>query len=176
MMDAEAAAFFRRSYSAVDGLWFLMVEEVWGFEAALEVDVRVWEVMPKIQARELRRLIGAPGGLEGLRQCLARKLEWEGFCFESVPMGQHALQFLLRECPWHAAMVRSGREHLAGRVGERICTVEFSVWAREFSDEGQEIHYALQALRCQGAPQCVLAFHLAHGRDELTTPASGCSA
>jgi hypothetical protein len=34
LTDAQAAAFFRRSYSAVDGLWFRMVEDRFGLELA----------------------------------------------------------------------------------------------------------------------------------------------
>ncbi len=34
--DKQVADFFRRSYTAVDGLWFMKAEEKHGFEAALE--------------------------------------------------------------------------------------------------------------------------------------------
>ena len=156
--DAERAAFFRRSYSAVDGLWFMMVEERLGFEAALEIDAQVWQVMAKIQARELRRLLDAPMGLDGLAQCLEPKFAWEGFDARIERPDADTLHCILKHCPWHEAMLRSGREHLSGRVGERICPVEFAVWADEFAVAGRPIQYALDALLCKGQECCVLTF------------------
>jgi hypothetical protein len=158
-MDQERAAFFRRSYSAVDGLWFMMVEERLGFEAALDIDAQVWQVMAKIQARELCRLLNAPMGLDGLAQCLEIKFAWEGFAAQIERPDVNTLRCVLQGCPWHEAMVRSGREHLSGRVGERICPVEFAVWADEFAVAGQPIEYALDALLCQGQECCILIFH-----------------
>jgi sulfite reductase beta subunit-like hemoprotein len=52
-------------------------------------------------------------------------------------------------------MVKSGREHLAGRVGERICGQEYAVLAAEF---GPGIEFTLESLACAGAPACVLSF------------------
>ncbi len=158
-MDAERAAFFRRSYSAVDGLWFMMVEERLGFEAALDIDAQVWQVMAKIQARELRRLLDAPMGIDGLAQCLETKFAWEGFDAQTERLDVNTLRCVLQSCPWHEAMLRSGREHLSGRVGERICPVEFAVWANEFAVADQPIEYALDALLCQGQERCILTFH-----------------
>ncbi len=157
-MDAERAAFFWRSYSAVDGLWFMMVEERLGFEAALDIDAQVWQVMAKIQARELRRLLDAPMGLDGLAQCLEAKFEWEGFAARIERPNADTLHCVLQSCPWHEAMLRSGREHLSGRVGERICPVEFAVWADEFAVADQPIKYTLDALLCQEQECCVLTF------------------
>jgi hypothetical protein len=158
-MDAERAAFFRRSYCAVDGLWFMMVEERLGFEAALDIDAQVWQVMAKIQARELRRLLDAPMGIDGLAQCLKLKFAWESFDAQIERPNADTLRCVLQGCPWHEAMVRSGREHLSGRVGERICPVEFAVWADEFAIAGRPIEYALDALLCTGQECCILTFH-----------------
>ena len=55
-----------RSCAAVNGLWFMKVEEKYGFDAALDLDAAVWAVMPKIQARQLktaRWMSTPPGGL-----------------------------------------------------------------------------------------------------------------
>jgi MinD superfamily P-loop ATPase len=51
-------------------------------------------------------------------------------------------------------MVKSGREHLSGTVGRRICATEYSVWAAEFGD----IRFELQQQICDGCGQCVLRF------------------
>ncbi len=47
-----------RNLWAVDGLYFLGIEERFGTEGATEIDRNVWEVMGKIEARRLRETLG----------------------------------------------------------------------------------------------------------------------
>jgi len=42
----------------VDGLYFLGVEEKFGTEAATEIDTSCWRLMGKLEARELKNLLG----------------------------------------------------------------------------------------------------------------------
>ena len=50
----QVKEYLQNSYAKVDGLWFLKIEEQFGFEKALDMDLEVWKVMPKIQARYLK--------------------------------------------------------------------------------------------------------------------------
>jgi len=45
-----------RNMWAVDGFYYLFVEEKFGTEIATEIDRRVWEVMGKIEARRIKKL------------------------------------------------------------------------------------------------------------------------
>ena len=45
-----------RNMWAVDGLYYLGIEEAFDTEAATEIDRKVWEVMGRIEARRLRTL------------------------------------------------------------------------------------------------------------------------
>ncbi len=45
-----------RDMWAVDGLYYLGIEEAFGTEAATEIDRKVWEVMGKLEARRIRNL------------------------------------------------------------------------------------------------------------------------
>jgi hypothetical protein len=54
LSSQQVAEYFNRSYKAVDGLWFMKVEEKYEFDVALELDNEVWKVMPKIQARMIK--------------------------------------------------------------------------------------------------------------------------
>lgn len=74
--------YLSRSYTAVDGLWFMKTEGLFGFEKALEIDALVWQVMPKIQARQLKSMLTAERSLDGLRTCYAEKLFLDGFEFQ----------------------------------------------------------------------------------------------
>lgn len=146
--------YLQRSYTAVDGLWFMKVEEALGFDAALDMDVKVWEIMPKIQARQLKTFAGVNRGLEALRQCMTMKLTLDGFFYE-VQNNQNAFDVQISDCPWHDKIVRAKRGHLSKIIGERICTTEYSIWAREF---GCVFRFASEKKICGGKDECILRF------------------
>ena len=152
--DKQIADFFRSSYTAVDGLWFVKAEEKHGFDAALDVDDEVWKVFPKVQARLLKDMTGMASGLEALRECFTTKLAIEVFRFD-VEKFSDGFRVSISRCPWHDAMVRSGREALSGKVGARICGTEYSVWAAEF---GQGIRFERKSEICTGGERCVQEF------------------
>jgi len=45
-----------RDMWAVDGLYYLGIEETFGTEVATEIDRKVWEIMGKIEARKIKNL------------------------------------------------------------------------------------------------------------------------
>jgi hypothetical protein len=47
-----------RNLWAVDGLYYLGIEERYGTEIATEIDAQVWAVMGKIEARKLKEFLG----------------------------------------------------------------------------------------------------------------------
>jgi hypothetical protein len=174
-----------RSYTAVDGLWFMKVEEQFGFEKALEIDTLVWEVMPKIQARQLKSFLGVDSGLDALRACYSEKLSLDGFDFQMIPSPSQVQlrtemesshtpaqvelgkemdgtegaerEFTIRIafCPWYDKLVRSKRVHLAASIGKRICALEYSAWAKEF---GCRFEFGEEGKLCEGGSVCVLKF------------------
>ena len=60
-----------RDLWAVDGLYFLGIEERWGTEVATEIDKNVWAVMGKIEARRIKKFLNngndIPSMMEALR-------------------------------------------------------------------------------------------------------------
>lgn len=50
-----------RNMWAVDGLYYLGIEESFGTEAATEIDRKVWEVMGTIEARRIKKLFDITG-------------------------------------------------------------------------------------------------------------------
>jgi len=156
--ERQIGDYFKRSYTAVDGLWFVKVEGKYGFETALDIDDEVWQVMPKIQARKLKSMGKLEEGLDALGECLATKLTLDGFAFAAEQSNDgNTLEITLNECPWHDIMIRSEREHLSGKVGTRICNTEYSVWAAEFGDR---ITFELQDQICKGRKCCKLVFQV----------------
>jgi hypothetical protein len=167
LTDAQKAEYFRRSYTAVDGLWFMKVEERLGFDEALRLDEAVWKVLPKIQARALKGMMHLEGGLSGLKPALSARLELEGFEYEIEPR-ECGFVVIVKRCPWHDLMIKSGRGNLSEKVSDLICRVENSVWASEFSQvkgeakegEGREIGFEREERICRGEGRCVLRFEI----------------
>ena len=156
LTEKQISEYFKRSYTAVDGLWFMKAEERYGFDTALDIDDEVWKVMPKIQARKLKSMGNLTDGLDGLRECFTTKLTLDGFAFETEQSDDgRSLKITLSACPWHNTMIKSGREHLSGKVGTRICTTEYQVWAAEF---GADIKFELGDQICEGFKCCTLLF------------------
>ena len=157
LTEEQKKEYFRRSYTAVDGLWFMKVEERLGFEQALQIDEAVWEVLPKIQARALKAMMNLPLGLAGLEQALSARLALEGFEFD-IKQQEGAVEVAVNACPWHQIMIKSGRAALSERVSEVICRVENETWAGEFSEPGEEIGFEREARLCRGDGVCRLCF------------------
>lgn len=154
--DKQIAEFCYRSYTAADGLWFMKVEEKYGFAAALEIDDEVWKVLPKIQARMLKSMGNVENGMEALLECFTTKLTLDGFTFRVERTGDDSgFRVIIERCPWHDLMVKSGRENLSEKVGTLICNTEYSAWASEFDDN---ICFELQHQICKGSQFCILQF------------------
>lgn len=151
----QITEFLCRSYTAVDGLWFVKVEEKYGFDTALDLDNEVWKVFPKIQARMLKSMGKMTSGVDALFECLTTKLTIEGFGFRTERIADGGFRIIMSRCPWHDAMVKSGREDMSGKVNSRICHTECSVWAAEF---GAEVTFTVGTQICKGAERCILEF------------------
>jgi hypothetical protein len=154
LSDEQVAEYFHRSYQAVDGLWFMKVEEKYGFDIALNIDKEVWKVMPKIQARMIKSMLKIGAGEAALRKSLETKLALEGFKFK-VEQGENGFRIRVSDCPWLNLIVKSEREKFSEKVGTAICGVEYSVWASEFDEN---VQFRLSAQKCKGSETCVLEF------------------
>ena len=149
--DAQVAAFLRKSYIAVDGLWFVKTEEKRGFDEAMELDEAVWAVMPKIQARRARAILGITGNsLEDLARAFKLKFASEGFDFDSEH-SEKEVKLIVRSCPWYEIMKSSNRLHVSESVTNRICRMEFSGWIKEFDPT---IRFEMHKTLCRPQDKC----------------------
>lgn len=159
LTDEEKVRYFRRSYRAVDGLWFVKVEEKRGFDEAFSVDHEVWAVMAKIQARSLKSILGAGGGIDALLACFSAKLSLDGFTFRTEAAADgRGFTIVADSCPWHELRVKSGRDGLFEKRGHLICRTEYGGWAAEF---GPDIRFTLGTQLCRGEGACRLEFRRA---------------
>jgi hypothetical protein len=156
LSDKQIIEYFKKSYTSVDGLWFMKAEEKYDFDEALQIDVKVWEVMPKIQARILKPLSDSGSPLKDLMECLTTKLALEDFSFTTENNTDSGCFLIyISNCPWHNLMVKSKREELSAKIGSQICKNEYDVWAKEF---GRDITFKLEGQICAGAEHCILRF------------------
>lgn len=161
LSDKDISEYFHRSYKTADGLWFVKTEEQFDFDTALDLDNKVWQVMPKIQARFLKKKLNKDKGLDALCGCFSKKLDLDGFEFEvekSIPEDKSNghIKFIISKCPWHETLIKSNRTHLSDRIGGVICKTEYEVWASEF---GPGIKFYFENGRiCRNSSRCILNF------------------
>ncbi len=154
--DKQIAEYLHRCFTAADGLWFIKLEEKYGFDTALEIDNEVWKVMPKIQARMLKSMVNLGNGIEALFDCFTFKLMVEGFTFKTEKIEKpRGFRIIIEQCPWFDLLVKAGRENLAEKVGTAICDTDCSAWASEFGDN---IKFELQRQICKDSEHCLLQF------------------
>jgi len=148
--------YLRRSYSAVDGLWFMMVEKEFSFDDALKIDESVWSVLPKIQSRKAKELLRLEGkGLADFLKAIEVKLESEGYGYELQLNEDSHIQIALRSCPWYDLLKKSNRQHLGPLLADRICALEFRIWLKEFGDD---LRFSTGPRCCDGDSTCLLDF------------------
>lgn len=67
----EMIQVYSRNWLTVDGLWFSGVEEKYGLEAALELDIRMWQIGSLIEAKRIKSLLCLErGGIKEILRCI----------------------------------------------------------------------------------------------------------
>jgi len=183
--NKDIVEYLRKNFTSVDGLWFVKIEELLGFEKALEIDKEVWRVLPKIQARFIKAMLeekflyiqkaGAfqqnltieAGGKQDSQQGLT-SFGTEEFFVEALRIKMRLDNFkfrllkkpglvkvIINQCPWHEIMLKSKREHLSDKIGSSICITEYAVFASEFLENSS---FKITSQICNSARACVFEF------------------
>ncbi len=172
--------YLQNSYAKVDGLWFLKTEEQFGFEKALDLDLEVWKVLPKIQARYLKsvpEINKIADNYDMFFECLKIKMKLDNYKIRAVRNKQilrdrindnkksanHDADFkesdvitiTISNCHWHNLMIKSGRGNLSEKIGSMICQNEYSIFASEFD---KNIKFELGERICKGSACCKFVF------------------
>jgi len=133
----------------------MKVEQGADFEKALELDIEVWKVLPKIEARTIQELLGLGKGMPALRHALEFKLSAEDSRFELSAFGQDSFTLEVRDCSWVAHIRKANQEQFLERISESICSVEFGTFASEF---GSDISVEHDCSSCRSKGGCRLVF------------------
>ncbi len=164
--NKDIIEYFYSNYTKADGLWFLKVEELYGFDKALEIDKEVWKVIPKLQARFIKkRLLEAmhengntdvPAIKTLLFEALKIKLSLDRFKFK-VSKSKSGISLRISQCPWYEVMIKAKREIFSEKIGAAICNNEYSAFIAEFCPgAGIDISNRL----CSGNSSCIFKFDL----------------
>lgn len=120
----------------------MKIEEDADFEKALELDIAVWQVLPKIQARAIQELLELGKGIDALQQALEFKLSAELYRFDLSPVTRQSFILEVHGCPWVQHIKKANRHHFLERISESICPKEYRIFADEFGK-----HLAIEHLR-----------------------------
>ena len=101
-----------RNVWRVDGLYFLLIEELLGTDTAMGIDARVWEQMAAIEAAQLLRLFGKKEK-PGIPECISL-LRLSGWAldqpFKTISVSEREAEISMVECRTQDARVAKGRE------------------------------------------------------------------
>jgi len=118
-----------KNWVAMDGLWFQAVEQVYGMDAALAMDRRVWEQFAVIEARRIKDRLVLPdkGGMDALEIAFKNRLISLLNKLEILRPDEKTLIVTLKTCRVQTARKRKGMAEFPCRS---IGLVEFPVFAR----------------------------------------------
>ena len=101
---------FSKNWLTLDGLWFTLVEEKYGLEAALDLDLKMWQKNALIQARRIKKDIGIKdGGIEGVLKALRFMTFDASMPFEYSIDGSNQAQIWYTTCRPQEGRIRAGR-------------------------------------------------------------------
>ncbi|MBN1289227.1 MAG: L-2-amino-thiazoline-4-carboxylic acid hydrolase [Actinobacteria bacterium] len=103
--------------TAMDGVWFMAVEEKYGLEAALELDVKAWKNYGMAIFKRSAGMLGikldpgSPPGMEKIGLLFETLCRVDGTESETTFNG-NTCSFRILRCAWWDNLVRSGRTGL----------------------------------------------------------------
>jgi len=111
--------YFEKNFRTLDGLWVVETERELGWDAALKLDISVWQKLYKIIFRRVIKYLKIKGNnLEDLVNTLSFVWNCEGNIHNIFQTGDNQFTLSITECPYIEAMERNPERH--NRI-ESIC-------------------------------------------------------
>ncbi len=117
-----------KNWLAMDGLWFLAVEDEFGLGKAMEMDRKIWATFSRIEAERIRKRLSLPasGGLDALDTALRHRLHSLINPYRIERPSVDTLCYFMLTCRTQTARNRQGRIPFPCR---EVGLVEYSVFA-----------------------------------------------
>ena len=148
-----------KDWIAIDGLWFQVVEQVYGMDAAVALDCRVWEKFARLEAGRIKKRLGLPenGGLDALEAALRARLVHNVNTFTIERHDKSTLIFIITGCRVHSARKRKQMEPFECRP---VGLVEFITFARTIDSRIHTECISCPPETVPGSPYCSWKFTL----------------
>lgn len=107
----ELIKLFSSNWITVDGLWFTLVEDKFGLDAALELDKKMWHRYSTIEAKRIKKYMGIEGGgVEGVLKAVRFMTFDASMPFEYSIDGPDEAHMYVKTCRPQEGRRRAGRE------------------------------------------------------------------
>ena len=117
--NADKNFYFEKNFRTLDGLWVIETEKELGWDAALKLDIIVWQRLYKIIFRRVIKYLNIMGNsLIDLIEILSFVWNCEGNTHEIIQNGDKTATININKCPYIEAMERNPDRH--NRI-ESIC-------------------------------------------------------
>lgn len=132
-MWKKLAIDFAKRWLSHDGLWFQAVENEYGMDKAIELDIEAWKKQTKLEAKRIMELLGLEkgGGLDSLERCLQYRM----YAFinqqKTVRRNENILDFYMTSCRVQAARERKNLEYFPCKP---VGLVEYAYFAKEIDE------------------------------------------
>ena len=103
---------YSKNWQTLDSLWFRNVENKYGLEAAVELDLKMWEEQAKVEARRIKEALDiTQGGLTNVLKAL-RFMSWQLTTplFEYNEETPGRVVFYYPRCPVQEGRRRQGKK------------------------------------------------------------------
>lgn len=124
---------FAKNWLAHDGLWFQAVEEKYGLDTAIELDITAWRKFTVIEAKRIIEFLGLGknSGLVGLKQALAFRLYASLNEDEILIEDENVLVYRVKTCRVQHARESKGLAYFPCKA---VGIVEYSLFAKTIDE------------------------------------------
>ncbi|MDD3845370.1 MAG: DUF6125 family protein [Syntrophorhabdaceae bacterium] len=112
----ELIKMYSLNWHTCDGLWFSGVEDRWGTEKALEIDIHMWDVSSRLEARRIKEVLAIPdnAGLDQVMRAI-NFMSWAAKCSYTIEKNDGIAVLTVTSCPPQEARIKSGKTVFACR-------------------------------------------------------------
>ena len=111
-----------RNWMTLDGLWFSGVEEAFGVEAAMELDIRMWRKGSRTEARRIKQLLDLGPGLDNVIRAI-HFMSWAASFGYRVEESEGRALWTCTRCPPQENRLKAGLAEFPCRPTFEACFV-----------------------------------------------------